>query len=203
MSNTTGTNSAASANFSLEEMDKHSVFHPVTSIDDHQKNGPVIYSRASGVRLKDGQDRDLIDLGAGLWCVNVGYGREEISEAAATAMRELSYHHLFGGASNEATIRLADRLLSLLREQSGASHMARVFSDRPDRMQTTRPSSSFDTTTTCSAGPKEEDYFADGCLPRGYVCKWQPDRHLLVPYRLRHAGCGRAARGLPALLPLR
>ena len=116
-----------SANFSLEEMDKVSLFHPVTSIADVHKNGPVIYGKAGGVRMRDQLGRDLIDLGAGLWCVNVGYGRPEIADAAAAAMRDLSYCHSFGGASNEATIRLADRLLSLLRERAGASHMARIF----------------------------------------------------------------------------
>lgn len=115
------------ANFPLDEMDKLSLFHPVTSIADHQKNGPVIYSNAKGVRMRDQHHRDLIDLGAGLWCVNVGYGREQIAEAAAKAMRDLSFYHTFGAASNEATIRLADRLLAILRERSGAAQMARIF----------------------------------------------------------------------------
>jgi L-2,4-diaminobutyrate transaminase len=114
-------------NISLEEMDKLSLFHPVTSISDQQANGPVIYSRAAGVRIRDQWDRDLMDFGAGLWCVNVGYGRHQIADVAAAAMRSLSYYHLFGGASNEPTIKLADRLLSLLRERAGASHIARIF----------------------------------------------------------------------------
>jgi len=113
-------------NFSLEEMDKLSVFHPVTSIADQQKNGPTIYMKANGVRMADQHGRDLIDFGAGLWCVNVGYGRPEIAEAAAKAMHELSYTHMFGAAANEATIRLADRVLALLRERAGAAHLARV-----------------------------------------------------------------------------
>ena len=116
-----------SDNISLEEMDKLSLFHAVTSIADVQTNGPVIYGKAGGVRMRDQHGHDLIDLGAGLWCVNVGYGRREIADAAAAAMRDLSYYHIFGGASNEATIRLADRLLSLLGERAGVSHMARIF----------------------------------------------------------------------------
>jgi L-2,4-diaminobutyrate transaminase len=113
-------------NFSLEEMDKQSLLHPVTSIADHQKNGPVVFAKAQGARVTDLHGKDLIDFGAGLWCVNVGYGRKEIAEAAAKAMLDLSYTHLFGATSNEPTIRLADRLLGLLREQAGASHIARV-----------------------------------------------------------------------------
>jgi L-2,4-diaminobutyrate transaminase len=69
----------------------------------------------------------MIDCGAGLWCVNVGYGRPEIAEAAKTAILNLNYYHIFGSSSTEPIIRLADRVLTLLREQAGATHLARVF----------------------------------------------------------------------------
>lgn len=114
-------------NFSLEEMDKLSVFHPVTSIAEHQRNGPTIYSRAAGSMVTDHKGNELIDCVAGLWCVNIGYGRPEIAAAAAKAIEELSYAHLFAATSNEASIRLADRVLGILRERAGAPQMARVF----------------------------------------------------------------------------
>jgi L-2,4-diaminobutyrate transaminase len=108
-------------------MDRQSLFHPVTSIADLNRNGPAIYTAAEGVTIRNAAGRELIDMGAGLWCVNVGYGRVELAEASAKAMRELSYQHHFGGASCEATIRLADRLLGLFREKANAPKMARVF----------------------------------------------------------------------------
>ena len=114
-------------NFSLEEMDKQSLFHPATSIVDHLKNGPMIVSDGRGTRVKDQRGRDLIDFGAGLWCVNIGYGRTELAEAAKKAVQELSYYHLFGSSSNEAAIRLADRVLTLFREKAGAGHLSKVF----------------------------------------------------------------------------
>jgi len=114
-------------NFSLEDMDRHSLFHPLTSVAEHLKNGPLIVGDARGVTVKDRHGRELMDCGAGLWCVNVGYGREEIAEAAAAAIRKLSYYHLFGSASNEPIIRLADRTLTLLQEQAGARHLSKVF----------------------------------------------------------------------------
>jgi len=58
------------------------------------------------------QCRGLMDFGAGLWCVNVGYGRSELADAGAAAIRGLSYFPLFFSYSNEATIRLADRILT-------------------------------------------------------------------------------------------
>src|SRR5256885_3531947 len=112
-------------NYPLEDIDRETMFHPNTSIVDHLKKGPHIIAEAHGVRVKDQQGRDLIDCGAGLWCVNIGYGRPEIAEAAAKAIKELSYYHLFGSASNEPIIRLADRVLSLFREKAeiGRAHV--------------------------------------------------------------------------------
>jgi L-2,4-diaminobutyrate transaminase len=114
-------------NYSLEEMDRQSVFHPSTSIADHLRDGPTIIAGGSGVRVRNRQGRELIDCGAGLWCVNIGYGRAELGAAAAKAMADLGYYHLFGSYSNEPIIRLADRVLALFRERSGAGHLSKIF----------------------------------------------------------------------------
>jgi L-2,4-diaminobutyrate transaminase len=114
-------------NYSLEEMDRQSVFHPSTSIADHLRDGPTIIASGSGVRVRNHQGRELIDCGAGLWCVNIGYGRAELGAAAAKAMADLGYYHLFGSYSNEPIIRLADRVLALFRERSGAGHLSKIF----------------------------------------------------------------------------
>ncbi|PLL12899.1 aspartate aminotransferase family protein [Tabrizicola sp. TH137] len=115
------------ANRTLAEIDIASVFHPVSSIADVAANGPAIFSRAAGVQVRDLDGRAHIDMGSGLWCVNVGYGRAELADAAHRAMLDQSFQHLFAGASAETTIRLADRLLTLFRETTGATDMARAF----------------------------------------------------------------------------
>jgi L-2,4-diaminobutyrate transaminase len=115
------------SNYTLEEMDRQSLFHPLTSIATHMRNGPLIVERGRGVRIQDHKGRELIDCGAGLWCVNIGYGRAEIAEAAKRAIENLNYYHIFGSASSEPIIRLADRILTLFRDQAGAGHLARVF----------------------------------------------------------------------------
>ena len=120
-------NHSSGANYALAELDKRTMLHPATSIAMLEANGPQIYGKASGVRIAGPQGRDLIDFGAGLWCVNVGYGRTELADAAASAMRDLSYYHLFGGASNEPAVRLADEILTLFHEQAGAGHLSKVF----------------------------------------------------------------------------
>jgi L-2,4-diaminobutyrate transaminase len=117
----------ANANIQLADIDRQSLFHPATSIRDHLQHGPLIASTARGIWVKDESGRNLMDFGAGLWCVNVGYGRKELSEAAAAAIGNLSYFPLFFSCSNEPVIRLADRVLSQFHEHAGASHLSKVF----------------------------------------------------------------------------
>ena len=50
---------------------------------------------------------------AGLWCVNLGWGRREVIDAISNQLEKLSYYHNFTSISNEPAIRLADRLLRL------------------------------------------------------------------------------------------
>jgi L-2,4-diaminobutyrate transaminase len=117
----------ARPNYTLEDMDRHSLFHPLTSIATHMENGPHIIDTGKGARLRDSSGRDLLDCSGGLWCVNIGYGRPEIAEAAREAILDLNYFHLFGSSSTEPAIRLADKVLALLHEHADAKHLKRVF----------------------------------------------------------------------------
>ena len=117
----------ATRNYPLEDIDRETMFHPNTSIVDHLKKGPHIMAEANGVHIKDHQGRDLIDCSAGLWCVNIGYGRREMADSAKAAIENLAYYHIFGGASNEPVIRLAERILRLFHEKAGATHLSKVF----------------------------------------------------------------------------
>jgi L-2,4-diaminobutyrate transaminase len=98
---------------SLHDLDRRHVFHPFTSIAEQQAAGPRIISEGKGVWIRDAAGHEYIDAMAGLWCVNVGYGREEIAEAMAAEARRLSYYHAFIGFANEPAIRLAERLAEL------------------------------------------------------------------------------------------
>jgi adenosylmethionine-8-amino-7-oxononanoate aminotransferase len=69
-------------------------FPPLTSIEDHPLKGPLIVSDSRGVRIKSQHHRDLIDCASELWCINAGYGRTELANAAAEAIANLSYDHL-------------------------------------------------------------------------------------------------------------
>src|SRR5262245_17544983 len=106
----------------LEELDRERLFHPFTSVAEHLAGSPRVMAEGKGIWLRDLQGREYLDAMAGLWCVNVGYGREEIAQAMADQARRLPYYHTFLASSNEPAIRLADRLLSLAPEG-----MARAF----------------------------------------------------------------------------
>ena len=109
-------------NLSLEEMDRQSLLHPYTSIAGHLRDGPLVVAGASGARVRDIHGKDYLDAMGGLWCVNIGYGRDEVVEAIAAQARDLAYYHLFFSMSQEPAIRLADRVLSLTPER-----MSKVF----------------------------------------------------------------------------
>jgi len=98
---------------SLETLDKERVLHPATSIADHLKTGPRIMTEGRGITLVDTTGRQFLDAVAGLWCVNIGYGRHEVADAMGVQARKLGYYHTFSSMSNEPQIRLADRLLGL------------------------------------------------------------------------------------------
>lgn len=114
-------------NQSLKEMDKNAHFHGVSSIADINKNDPLVIDQAKGVRLKDIDGKEYLDGGGGLWCKNIGYGRNEIAEVAKDAINNLSYFHVFGGASNEPIIRLSDKILRLFHDTSSAMNLSKVF----------------------------------------------------------------------------
>ncbi|MEE9590095.1 MAG: aminotransferase class III-fold pyridoxal phosphate-dependent enzyme, partial [Hyphomicrobiaceae bacterium] len=109
-------------NLTLEEMDKRFFFHPATSIADHLANGPRIIERAGGVHVYDSNGQRFIDGASGLWCVNVGYGRQEIVDAISEQAAKLAFFHSFTSMSNEPAIRLAERVIRLAPEG-----MSRVF----------------------------------------------------------------------------
>ena len=61
---------------------------------------------ASGVRIRDVEGHEMIDAFAGLYCVNIGYGRTEVAEAIARQAHKLAYFHTYAGHSTEELIRL-------------------------------------------------------------------------------------------------
>lgn len=106
----------------IRDADRASMFHPFTSIAEHQRDGGFVVARAKGVYLEDIEGRRFLDGAAGLWCVNIGHGREEITRAIAEQAAKVAFSHSFTGFANEPSVRLAERLL-----ERAPPSMARVF----------------------------------------------------------------------------
>jgi adenosylmethionine-8-amino-7-oxononanoate aminotransferase len=87
-------------------------WHPVAGMHAVARDGELVLDRAEGVWIWDEQGRRYLDATAGLWYCNVGYGREEIVEAAAAQMRRLHAYSHYGDVTSRATTSLADRIAS-------------------------------------------------------------------------------------------
>ena len=71
------------AQTAVETLDRQFVFHPFTKLDDHLSSDAPVIVEGKGTTLRDSRGNVYLDAMAGLWCVNVGYGRREIAEALA------------------------------------------------------------------------------------------------------------------------
>jgi len=94
------------------QMDQRSQFHPFTSINDLKAEGPTVMVSGSGIRVRDVNGKEYLDGMAGLWCVNLGYGRKEISDAIARQSERLSFFHTFNGMSSDVVAECAEALLA-------------------------------------------------------------------------------------------
>jgi 4-aminobutyrate---pyruvate transaminase len=94
----------------LAVRDIETLVHPYTNLAAFRDSGPLVFERAKGVYVYDTEGRDYIEGMAGLWCTALGYGNEELVEAAATQMAKLPFAHLFSGRSHDPAIELAEKL---------------------------------------------------------------------------------------------
>lgn len=76
--------------------------------------GSRIITRAEGCIIHDGDGHALLDAMAGLWCVQVGYGRAELADAAHEQMLELPYYNSFFKTAAPPTVKLAAKVAALL-----------------------------------------------------------------------------------------
>jgi 4-aminobutyrate---pyruvate transaminase len=94
----------------LAVRDIETLVHPYTNLATLRETGPLIIERGEGVFVYDTEGKSYIEGMAGLWCTALGYGNEELVEAAAAQMRKLSFAHLFTAKSHDPAIELAERL---------------------------------------------------------------------------------------------
>ena len=100
-------------NDQLDQWDRETFFHPSTHLAQHARGESPnrIVTGGSGVFIEDRDGNRLLDGFAGLYCVNVGYGRAEIADAIAEQAHKLAYYHAYVGHGTEASITLARMIL--------------------------------------------------------------------------------------------
>ena len=102
--------------FSTSDWQSFEAAHHLPPFSDYKslhEEGTRIITRADGHYIYDSNGHKILDGMAGLWCVNVGYGREELVEAAANQMRELPYYNAFFKTSHPAASQLSAKLAEI------------------------------------------------------------------------------------------
>jgi len=93
--------------------DRDHFVHPYTDFSTFDKEGSQVITSGQGVHVTDSEGRRYLDGIAGLWCVNLGHGREEIAASMFEQARRLQYYNTFGHSSNEPAAELAAELANL------------------------------------------------------------------------------------------
>lgn len=108
----------------IDQWDRESFFHPSTHLGQHARGESPnrIMTGGSGVFVEDRDGTRLLDGFAGLYCVNVGYGRQEIAEAIAEQAKSLAFYHSYVGHGTEVSITLAKMIMD-----RAPSNMSKVY----------------------------------------------------------------------------
>jgi putrescine aminotransferase len=160
----------------LQELDKDHHLHPFTDHKQlHEKKSRII-TRADGVYIFDADGNKILDGMSGLWCVNAGYGREEIVEAAAAQMRELPYYNNFFQCAHPPSIELSAMLRDISQPQFN-----RVF--------------------FAGSGSESNDTIVR-MVRRYWDLMGQPERHTIISRKNAYHGSTVAAASLGGMKPM-
>lgn len=110
---TTMTNTPPANGATLRATDAQHHLHPFTDTASLNAKGARVITKAKGVYLWDSEGERLIDGMSGLWCVNMGYGRQELVDAANRQMEVLPYYNTFFQTTNEPAVNLAQAIAEI------------------------------------------------------------------------------------------
>jgi len=112
-------------NADIAALDRGAVLHPFTNLADYTQGrlgDPVVVTGGQGSHIEDSTGRRYLDGFAGLYCVNIGYGRTEVAEAISRQAHQLAYYHSYAAHTTEALAILSDRLVRM-----APGKMSKVF----------------------------------------------------------------------------
>jgi putrescine aminotransferase len=95
----------------IQAKDSAHYYHPFTDHKALAAKGARIITKADGIYIWDSKGEKVLDAMSGLWCVNVGYGRKALVDAAAKQMQELPYYNSFFQTTNVPAVKLAEKII--------------------------------------------------------------------------------------------
>lgn len=101
----------------IQTLDSAHYMHPFTEHKSLASKGARVITRGEGVYIWDSEGKKIFDGMSGLWCVNVGYGRKELIEAATKQMEVLPFYNSFFNTTNVPATQLAERIIGLAGER--------------------------------------------------------------------------------------
>ena len=103
----------------LQSLDRENYLHPFTDSKALHAKGTRVVTGGEGVYIVDSEGNRILDGMAGLWCVNIGYGRDELADVAYEQMKQLAYYNSFFGTANVPAIELAAKIKELAPDNIG------------------------------------------------------------------------------------
>ena len=97
----------------IQQLDSAHYLHPFTDTQALAERGARVITKGEGIYIWDSEGQKILDAMSGLWCVNIGYGRQELAQAAYLQMMELPYYNSFFNTTNVPAVKLATKLCSL------------------------------------------------------------------------------------------
>jgi putrescine aminotransferase len=160
----------------LQALDAAHHLHPFTDHGALARQGTRVITRAEGVYLWDNDGHQILDAMSGLWCVNVGYGRQELVDAAIRQLRTLPYYNSFFQCTTPPAIELAELLTELT-----PPHINHVF-------------------FTCSGSDANDTVVR---LVRHYwACEGKPEKQIIISRKNAYHGSTMAGASLGGMAPM-
>ncbi len=103
----------------IQALDSAHYIHPFTDHADLATRGARVITQAQGIYIWDSEGQKILDAMSGLWCVNAGYGRKELADAAYQQLMTLPYYNSFFQTTNVPAVQLASKLAALAPEVRG------------------------------------------------------------------------------------
>ncbi len=97
----------------IQALDSAHFLHPFTDFQQLARKGSRVIVRAENIYIWDSEGQRMLDGMSGLWCVNAGYGRRELADAAHAQMMALPFYNSFFQTTNVPAVQLAARLAGL------------------------------------------------------------------------------------------